>query len=180
MEDDPRITWFSSADRAKRRAAVNELVKMTKQADALRKKFNAADSSLTALEASWKRPNGAKVPESVKKMAESLKKSMDDMRPTFAGRGFGGEQQMSAEERKEMMARPEPDFVLQPITNRVSQMINQVETFSAAPSNTQMEQIAIVKKAISTAGQQIDTLRQEVVKFNDAMSAAKVPYVPVP
>ena len=84
VEEDPRITWFSAADRAKRRAAINQLVEMTRQADELRKKFTAADSSLTALETAWKRPDAAKVPDNVKKMAESLKKSMDDLRPTFA------------------------------------------------------------------------------------------------
>jgi len=180
VEEDPRITWFSAADRAKRRAAINGLVEMTRQADALRKKFTASDASLTALENAWKRPDANKVPDNVKTMAASLRKSMDDMRPAFAGRGFGGEQQMSAEERKEMLSRPEPAFVLQPIVNRVTQLINQIESFSAAPSRTQLEQIAIVKQAIAGAGQKIDELRQQVVKFNDAMNAAKVPFVPVP
>jgi hypothetical protein len=36
LEEDPRVAWFSSADRAKRRVAINELVEMTKQADGLR------------------------------------------------------------------------------------------------------------------------------------------------
>ena len=41
------------------------------------------------------------------------KKSLDEMRPHYSGRGgFGGEQQMSAEERLEMLSKPEPEFVL--------------------------------------------------------------------
>jgi len=32
VEEDPRVTWFSAADRSKRRASLNELVGMTKQA----------------------------------------------------------------------------------------------------------------------------------------------------
>jgi hypothetical protein len=86
VEEDPRITWFPAADHAKRRAAINALVEMTKQADALRKKFTAADTSLTALQASWKKPDSAKVPDDVKKQAEALKKSLDDLRPLFASR----------------------------------------------------------------------------------------------
>jgi hypothetical protein len=180
IEEDPRITWFTSADRVKRRAVINELVEMTKLADSLRKKFTAADSSLTVLEAAWKRPEAPKLPDNVKKMAESLQKSMVDLRPIFARGGFGGETQLSAEERKEMLSKPEPDFVLQPIVNRVSQLTNQVESFSAAPSQTQLEQLAITKKALGDAGQKLDALRQEVVKFNEALNASKVPFVPVP
>lgn len=180
VEDDPRITWFSAADRAKRRTAINDLVVLAKQADEQRKKFTAADSSLTALEASWKRPDAAKVPDNIKKMADSLHKSMSDLRNDFANRGFGGEQQMSADERKEVLSRPEPEFVLPPLGNRVNQLTNQLESFSAAPSQTQLEQIAIVKKAIADAGQKLNALGQEVTKFNEAMNAAKVPFVPVP
>jgi hypothetical protein len=179
VEEDPRITWFSAADRAKRRVALNELTEMTKQADTLRKKFLAADSSLTALEAAWKRPDAPKIPDGVKKMSESLQKSITDLRPTFVNRGFG-EGALSAEERRETLSRPEPDFLLPAIANRVQQVMNQVDSFSAAPSQTQLEQIAIVKKALADSAQKLNALGQEVAKFNDAMNAAKVPFVPVP
>jgi hypothetical protein len=87
---------------------------------------------------------------------------------------------MSPEERKEMLTRPEPDFVLQPITNRVTQMMDDLQSFSAAPSQSQLEQIAITKSAIADAAGKLSSLGQEVAKFNDALSAAKVPYIPVP
>ncbi len=180
IEDDPRITWFTSGDRQKRRAATDELVAMTVQADALRKKFNASDSSLTALEAAWKRPEGVKPPENVRKMADELKKSLDDLRPLFVNRGFGGEAQVSPEERRAELAKPEPDFVLPALPQRVQQMIQQLESYSAAPSESQLHQIAVVKSAIADAGKRMDTLRGEVVKFNDAMNAAKVPLIPAP
>src|SRR5262249_20777677 len=69
VEDDPRITWFTSADRTKRRAAIDELAGLMKQVDAQRKKFNAADASVTSLQTAWKRPDAAKVPDDVKKQA---------------------------------------------------------------------------------------------------------------
>ena len=180
VEDDPRITWFTSGDRQKRRAATDDLVALSVQAAALRSRFNASDSALTGLEAGWKKPDGVKPPENVKKMADALKKSLDEMRPLFANRGFGGEAQVSAEERRRELAEPEPDFVLPGLTQRVQQMINQLESFSAAPSETQLHQIAVVKSAIADAGKRMDGLRAEVVKFNDAMNAAKVPAIPAP
>jgi hypothetical protein len=37
-----------------------------------------------------------------------------------------------------------------------------------------------VKTAIDDAGSRMDKLRDQVVRFNDAMNAAKVPFVAVP
>ncbi|HEV2690001.1 MAG TPA: hypothetical protein VGV35_15685, partial [Bryobacteraceae bacterium] len=178
VEEDPRITWFSAADRAKRRAAINDLVEMTKQADALRKKFTAADTSLTSLQTAWKKPDAAKVPDDVKKQADALKKSLDDMRPLFSARNFF--EPPTPEERKAELAKPEPDFVLPALPQRISQLLQSLETFAAAPAESQMKQIAVVKTAITDAGRSMDKLRDEVVKFNDAMNAAKVPFVSVP
>ncbi len=180
IQDDPRITWFSQADRQKRRAAIDELVEMTKQVDALRKKYTAADQSVTQLVTAWKRPDGQKPPADIQKMAENLKKSLDDMRPLFVNRGFGAEQNVSREERLAELAKPEPDFVLPALNQRVQQMINQIEGYSSAPARSQLEQIALTKAAIADAGRKMDGLRAEVTKFNDAMNAAKVPFVPVP
>ena len=170
VEEDPRITWFSAADRAKRRAALNELVEMSKAADGLRRKFTAADAALTAL--------NKKIPEDAKPQAESLKKSLDGVRPLFATRNFFDGP--NAEDRKAELLKPEPDFVLPALMQRVSQQINGLEGFSAAPSESQLKQIAIVKAAIADASKQMEGVRAEVVKFNEAMTAAKVPYVPVP
>ena len=178
MEEDPRITWFSSADRAKRRDAINQLADMTKQAAGLRKTFTAADSSLTSLQNSWKRPDAPKVPDNIQQMAESLKKTLDDMRPLFSGRNFF--EPPSPEERKAELSKPEPEFVLPPLMQRVSALIQALETFAAAPSESQLQQIALAKTAITDAGRNIDKLRDEVARFNDAMNAAKVPFVSVP
>ena len=109
VEDDPRITWFTASARAKRREAIDDLVNLTKQADTLRKKFTGMDASITALQANWKRPDAAKVPEDVKTQAANLKKKLDDVRPTFTARNFF--EQPSAEDRKTELMKPEPDFV---------------------------------------------------------------------
>jgi hypothetical protein len=178
VEEDPRITWFTSEDRAKRRAAISELVELTKQADGLRTKFAAADAAVTGLEAGWRRPNAPKVPDAVEKQAEDLKKRLDDMRVTFTPRNQGD--QPSPEERKAELLKPEPDFVLPALLARINQQINSLDNFAAAPSDSDLKQITVIKAAIAAADQGITDLRAEVVKFNEAMNAAKVPFVPVP
>jgi hypothetical protein len=178
VEEDPRVTWFSAADRAKRRAAIEELVGMTKQGDALRKQFMSADSGLTALQTAWKRPDAPKIPDDVKKMTDDLKKTLDEIRPLFALRNFF--ETPSPEERKAELAKPEPDFVLPALMQRISSEIQGIESFAAAPSESQIKQIALLRTALAEAGQSVDRLRAQVSKFNDAMNAAKVPFIAVP
>ncbi|MGI8742249.1 MAG: WD40/YVTN/BNR-like repeat-containing protein [Bryobacteraceae bacterium] len=178
VEEDPRIAWFSAGDRVKRRAAVDELVGMSKQADALRKRFTAADSGITALRSSWKKPDAAKVDDSVKRMADSVAKTLDQMRPLFASRNFF--EAPTPEERKAELEKPEPDFVLPALAQRISQMIQGIENFAAAPADSQMKQIAVIQTALADATRQTDGLRDQVIKLNEAMNAAKVPFVPVP
>jgi photosystem II stability/assembly factor-like uncharacterized protein len=178
VEEDPRITWFPAADRAKRRTAIDELEALTRQADTLRKRFTAADSGLSTLQAAWKKPDAPKIPDDVKKQADALKKTLDDLRPLFAMRNFF--QPPSPEERAEELKKPEPDFVLPAIMQRISVQISGLEAYSAAPSESQMTQIAIVKAAVSDAGTKVEAMRAQVTKFNDALNAAKVPFVAVP
>jgi len=178
VEEDPRVTWFSADDRAKRRAAMNQLVEMMKQADTLRKQFSAANDGLVALLNSWKRPDAPKIPDDVKKMADALKNTVDEMRPLFVPRNPSDIP--SIEERKAELAKPEPDFVLPPLPQRIPALIQALETFSAAPSDTQLQQIAVVKTALADAAASINRLRDQVIRFNEAMNAAKVPFVAVP
>jgi hypothetical protein len=177
VEEDPRVTFFSDADRAKRRAAIAELFDLYKQADGLRKKFVGVDASLKALQTAWKRPDAAKMSDEVKKAAETLQKSLDELRPSFVFSGGAFGPPPTPEELK----KPEPAFTLPPLTNRVSQLIAAMDSFSAAPSPSQLEQVALVKKALLSGVQRIDKLtKEDVVRLNDAMSKAKVPYITVP
>ncbi len=178
VEEDPRITWFPAADRAKRRAAINELIEVSKQANDLRRKFTAADTGVTALQTSWKKPGASKMTPQVTELAASVKRSLDEMRPLFTARNFFDAQ--SPEDRKAEFERPEPDFVLPSLPQRISQQVQGLESFAAAPSESQMKQIALVKAAVNGAAQATEKLVAEVNKLNEGMNAAKVPFVSIP
>lgn len=180
VEEDPRIDWFSAADRAKRRTVINELVEMTRQADGLRRKFQAVDTQLTSYQTAWKRPDAPKVPDAVKKQADELKDKLGALRSLFVQRGFGGggpEGPLSPEE----LAKPEPDFVLPALATRIQGSLRDLESVSAAPTKTQLQQIDLVKAALADATKSIDKLvKEDVAKFNKAMTDAQIPYLSVP
>ncbi len=177
VEDDPRITWFSAADRTRRRAAIAELMDLAKQADDIRKKFTAADTALKSLTDAWKKPDSWKAPAALTKMAEDLKQKLDDLRPNFAGAGRGFAPP-SPEEMKELLKKPEPKFVLPPLNQRINQLINTIDGFSAAPAKSQVDQIALVKTAVADASQRVDKLvKEEVARFNKAVNEAQAPAI---
>jgi hypothetical protein len=181
VDEDPRIDWFSAADRAKRRAVIDELVNMTRQADVLRKKFTAVDTQFTAYETAWNKPDAPKMPDTVKKAAATLKTKLSELRPTMAQRGFGGGGGPPAPLSAEELAKPEPDFVLPAIPGRVQGAIRELESTSTAPDKAQLHQVELVKEALANATQAIDRLLSEdVARLNKAMSDAKVPYLSVP
>ena len=182
VEEDPRIDWFSTADRAKRRAAMDELVEMTRTADGLRRKFTAVDNQLTTYQTAWKRPDAPKLADPVKKAADNLKTKLGELRPLFRqggpGGGGGG---FGAPPSPEELAKPEPDFVLPGLAQRIQGAMRDLESVSAAPSKVQLQQVDLVKQALSAASKSVDKLvKEDVVQLNKAMSDAQVPYVSVP
>lgn len=182
VEEDPRITWFSAADRAKRRAAINDLMELSKQAADLRKKFTAADTGLKSLTDAWKKPDSWKAPAALTKQAAALKEKIDALRPNFAG-GRGGPigPPPSPEEMKEILAKPEPKFTLPPLPQRINQMINTLDNFSAAPAKSQLDQIALIRTALADTAQKIDKLiKEDVASFNKAVNDAQSPAIYVP
>ncbi len=180
VEEDPRITWFSDADRKSRRAAINSLMELSRRAAELRRKFSTVDTALKATADSWKRPDAAKPPPNLAKLAADLKLKLDELRPSFAASGRGGPVQ-SPEELKERMAKPEPKFQLPGLAQRISQLTSGIDNFSAAPAKSQLDQIELAKQALEAAGQSIDRLiKDDVAAFNAAVSQAKIPAINIP
>lgn|GEM_PF-2151742 len=180
VEEDPRITWFSDSDRKSRRVAINELMDLSRRAADLRRKFTTVDTALKALTDSWKRPEAAKAPATLTRLAADLKAKLDDMRPNFAGGGRGGPPP-SPEELKERLAKPEPKFQLPALAQRIAQLTSGIDSFSAAPAKSQLDQIELTRKALEAAAQTLDKLvKEDVAAFNAAISEARIPAIQIP
>lgn len=183
VEEDPRITWFSAADRVKRRMAINELMDLSKRAADLRKKFNTVDTALKSITDAWKRPDAWKAPANVTKLAADLKTKLEEIRPNFAGGGRGGGfgPPPSPEELKEILAKPEPKFQLQGLMQRIGQLTNGLDGYSAAPAKSQLDQMELTKKAVADAAERVDKLvKEDVAAFNKAVNEAKAPAINIP
>jgi hypothetical protein len=82
---------------------------------------------------------------------------------------------------KEILAKPEPKFTLPPLPQRINQMINTLDNFSAAPAKSQLDQIALIRTALADTAQKIDKLiKEDVASFNKAVNEAQSPAIYVP
>lgn len=70
--------------------------------------------------------------------------------------------------------------MLPALMQRISSQITELEAFSAAPSEAELHQIAVVKVTLTEAGKKVEAMRQQVAQFNDALNAAKVPFIALP
>ena len=81
----------------------------------------------------------------------------------------------------EELAKPEPDFVLPGIAQRIQGAIRDLESISAAPGKVQLQQFELIKVALADATRLVDKLvTEDVAQLNKAMTDAKVPYLAIP
>ncbi len=173
VEDDPRVE-FSAADRAKRSKAVDTLFSMTKDADGGRRKAVAMTTALTTLTDSWKLPNAAPVPDTVKKAADDLLAKAKKVAATFetpgggrGGRGGGGG------------AGPPGPYTAPPVTQKIARLMTSIDSYSAAPTARQMADIEECSAELKKGLDDVNALWDEVPKFNKLMADAGVQYFTV-
>jgi hypothetical protein len=172
VEEDPRVV-FSDADRAKRHQAVDTLMEMTKQAAEPARKATAMTTALTNLTASWQQLNAPQVPESVKKAVEDLNTRVKAAAALFvaAGGGRGG--------RGGGGAGAAPAFVPPPVTQKIQQLMGQIDGYTAAPTARQLADLQAAQAELQKGIAEIDKLWDEVPKLNKMMADAGVQYFTV-
>ncbi len=170
VEEDPRIS-LSAADRAARRAALNDLYTMAKTASADRKKILALQSALKAAQAQWKkeadRNNGLKIPENIQTQADELSKKISAIATKYhrEREGLGN-------------AGPPFEWTPEPLPNQVQGLMEDIDDFSAAPGQQQTEKIAELKPQVSESSVQVKKLLEEdLPALNKKMNEAGVPHI---
>ncbi len=169
VEDDPRIQ-MSDEVRARRRKAIDTLVSMTKEADGGRRKAVAMTTALTNLTNGWKTPNAAPVPEAVKTAAEDLLKRVKTAAAIFENQNAGG---------RGGSAGPPPPYSPPPVTQKIARLMQGIDNYSEAPTSRQMSDIDVASAELQKGLAAINTLWDEVPKFNKMMSDAGVQYFKV-
>lgn len=177
VEDDPRMQ-MSSADRAARREAIEQLYAMAKTADKDRKTIQGIQEGLKAARDEWKKdaskPDAPKIPEDIQKAAEELQKKVDAVAEKYARERQG-------------LGNAGPPFVWkpEPLPQQVQSLLRDLDGFWAAPGGQQKEKLAELTPLVSEASTQVKKIAEEDLpglnkKMNDAGIPHIVPKTPPP
>lgn len=169
IEDDPRVS-MSAADRGARRSALTSLVGFTRDAETARRKIVAMNLALTNLTQSWSRPGAASVPEPVKKATDEMMEKIKAVIGSF---------EMERQQGQSGGAGPPPRYIPPPISQRIGRLMGAIDSYSAAPTARQMEDIKQIEAELTPAVKQVDQLFDEMPKLNKLMADAGVAYFTV-
>jgi photosystem II stability/assembly factor-like uncharacterized protein len=170
--EDPRVN-FSAEDRAKKKAALNQIQPLIAQAALAQNTIvNLRTAVNTAIE-SWKRPGAPQVPENVRKAAEELLKKIDDAYPTWGTPPSLANPTGSA--------GPPLVELPTPLNQRVTQVAFGIEGSSAAPTTWELDQIKILLQKVPEAAGVVRKLATEDLEaLNKMMREANVQYITLP
>jgi hypothetical protein len=172
VEDDPRVQ-ISAEDRTRKRQALSTLATLAHDADASRRKAVAMNTALTNLTDSWKLPNAAPVPDSVKKAAEDLQAKVKTAMAHFETQGFGGRGGGGGG------AGAAPPYTPPPVTQKITRLMTTIDAYSAPPTSFQMAELQDASDQLKRDAAEVDRLWDEVPKLNKLMTDAGVQYFKV-
>jgi hypothetical protein len=176
VEEDPRIT-ITAEDRAARRQALAQLSEMAGTAQRDQRSMTGLRTSLGNLVDGWKRPAAVKPPDTVQKAAEELLKKVEDTCRRLANPVQCGERSSVA------LGAAGPPLVATdpPLTQRITQLRGAIESFTAAPTAWQLEQIKLLQGKLGEVAQPARTLAQDdLAALNKLMNEAGVPHISAP
>ncbi len=174
--EDPRLV-ISAEERAARRAALNTIAPVIGPAVVGQRGITAMRTALNTAIEGWKRPGGTRVPENVMTAAEDLLKRTIETCKLVATPQQCGDTQAQA------LGAAGPPLTFTPPNplQRLQQVAGAIESYTAAPTAWQLEQIKLVLPKLQEAGTAIGKLvREDLPAFNKLVNEAGVPHVSVP
>ncbi len=169
VADDPRLT-LSAEDRAKRKAAMDRVISMAKDADTGRRKVLAVQTALNNLVESWKRPNAPAVPDNVKKAADGLLAKVKTVAATFEA-----PPRPEGEIRELGGAGAQPPYTPPPVLQKTARLMT-VLSYPGPPLRRQLKDLEECGSELKTGLTAVSSLDDEVPRLNKLIQAAGVPY----
>jgi hypothetical protein len=153
VEQDLRVN-LSPQESTERRKAITELFEMAKSADASQRQFTALRTALTDGKKS-------RLPDSVQKAVDDLEKKMDSIEKAPAGRGGG-------------------EYVPQPVSQRISTLMNAIDGYAFPPTSAQLAEIPRLRTEMTDVDARIKRLIDEdLPALNKLMNDAGVPHISI-
>lgn len=165
LQQDPRVQ-ISETDAAARHDAIMQLYALYKSGSEGQRLITGFKKSLDDALTAWSKPGAPKIPDDIRKQAEALQKKVNDLHAKFVPEaGFGG-------------AGGPLHYTPPPLPQRVGRLMSQLDSYSAAPTEPEKNEIAAVAQELNQALDQLHTLvNTDLASLNKALNSAGVPYI---
>ncbi len=166
VEEDPRIQ-ISDAERAVRRRALDRVMSVAVKTMEAQRKIVGLKNALDSAIAQWRGPAGRQIPQAIRDAAQELSKKVDEVHANFVPPrlppGWAGPP----------LERRRPT-----IPQRMGRLYNSLDDYTAAPTRTQMDELAALEKLIGDVGPQVDRLvNEDLPALNKQMNEANIPHI---
>src|SRR5204862_3818436 len=142
-----------------------QLAQMAGQASAAQRSLTGLHTALNTEIENWKKPGGGKPPEAIQKTAEELLKKADDACKKFATPNQCGERAAGLGS-----AGPPLVFTPPPITQRITQLLTGLDSYAAAPTAWQLDQMKLLQTMLTENAAAARKLTQdELAALNKSM-----------
>jgi photosystem II stability/assembly factor-like uncharacterized protein len=161
VDDDPSIV-ISPEDRARRRDAIMKAYDLYALSAADAQTIRTLRTNLTAVIESWKGDHAPTVPDAIRKQAEALSKTVDDLSVLLVGRqGFD--------------LSVGPAYVPPPVPNRLATVLHNFQSYTAAPRQQDLDKLAELTTIAHDASDRVkQAVSVELAKLNKAINDAGV------
>lgn len=164
LQEDPRIQ-ISSADAAARHDAIMQMYALYKSGSESQRFMAGLKKSLDDAITSWKKPEAPKIPAEIMKQAEALQKKVNDLSGKFVSEGGFG-------------AGGPLHYTPPPLPQRVGRLMNQLDGYSAAPTQPEKDEMAAVSQELNQAVEALHGLiNTDLASLNKALNDAGVPHI---
>jgi photosystem II stability/assembly factor-like uncharacterized protein len=168
VEEDPRIR-ISPADRAARRQALDRAMQLAVRSMEAQRKITSLKNALDATLNQWRGPAGRQIPQAIRDAAQEFSNRVNQVHGRFVNPplplGWAGPP----------LERREPT-----IPQRMGRLYGALEGYTAAPTPTQLEELAALEKLVGEVGAQVDQLIEEdLAALNRRMNEAGIPHIRV-
>lgn len=164
LQGDPRVQ-ISDADRAARHDAIMQLYTLYKTGNEGQRLISGFKKSLDDALTAWSKPDAPKIPDDIRKQAEALQKKVNELHGKFVSEGGFG-------------AGGPLHYMPPPLPQRVGRLMSELDGYSAAPTQPEKDEMAVVSQQL---GQAMDALHAlintDLANLNKALNDAGVPHI---
>jgi hypothetical protein len=164
VDDDPSIS-ITAQDRARRHDALMKAYELYKTSVTEAQTVRDLRANLTTVMNAWKGEHAASIPDAVRKQADALSKTLDELALLFVGRQGGGPNRGLA-------------YTPPPVPARLATALYNFQSYTAAPRQQDLDKLGELTGVARDASERLKrAVDVDLARLNASLNQAGVPHI---